>query len=155
VADYFEAAVKAGGAAIPPQTVANWVLGELFRLLRDRAVTIEQARVAPEALAELLALVGRGQINQTVAKEVLEEMFTGGQRAEAIIARRGLTQISDETRLLAIVQEVLAANPKPVQQFLEGKEQVLGFLVGQAMKATRGQANVQLVTRLLRQELGK
>jgi aspartyl-tRNA(Asn)/glutamyl-tRNA(Gln) amidotransferase subunit B len=155
VADYFEAAVRAGGAAISPQTVANWVLGELFRLLRDHGVGLEQAKVTPAGLAELLGLVSSGQINQTVAKEVLEEMFASGELAATIVQRRGLTQISDEARLLSLVQEVLAANPKAVQQFLEGKEQVLGFLVGQAMRATRGQANVQLLTRLLRQELAK
>ena len=172
VAEYFEATVGAdagsavgrhggrpvqgdGGVGIEPQTVANWITGEVFRLLRDENATIDAFRVPPEGFAGLLGMVAKGTINATVAKEVLAEMHATGQTAEEIVARRGLTQISDEDALLAIVRQALDANPKPVQQFLEGKEQVLGFLVGQVMRATRGQANPQVANRLLREELDR
>ncbi len=160
VADYYEAAVSAAasaaaGAGVEPQTVANWITGEIYRLLRDGNATIETLRVSPEGLVALLGMVARGAINATVAKEVLAEMHAGGEPADAIVARRGLTQINDEDALRAIVRQALDANPRPVQQYLEGKAQVLGFLVGQVMRATRGQANVQLATRLLGEELDR
>jgi aspartyl-tRNA(Asn)/glutamyl-tRNA(Gln) amidotransferase subunit B len=155
VAAYFEATAHAASGAILPQVVANWLLGDLFRLLRDRDIDIAQAPVTPERLAGLLVLVGRGSINATVGKGVLAEMFATGESAEAITQRRGLCQINDEGALSDIVHQVLQSNPRPVQQYLEGKEQVVGFLVGQVMRATGGQANVQVVKRLLVSELSK
>jgi len=167
VAEYFEATVasassvgadprvRPGAARVDAQTVANWITGEVFRLLREENAGIDALRVSPEALAALLRLVAEGAINATVAKEVLAEMHATGEPAEAIVARRGLTQISDEDALRAVAREALEGNPKPVQQYLEGKEQVLGFLVGQVMRATRGQANPQVANRLLREELDR
>lgn len=151
--DYFEAAVAAGG--LSAQTVANWITGELFRLLRDSGTEIGATRVSPRALAELLTLLDKGAINATVAKEVLGEMFATGQSAEQIVAQKGLTQISDEDALVSVVRQVLDTNPGPVQQFLEGKETVLAFLIGQIMRATRGQANAQVARNLLQQELAR
>ncbi len=153
VADYFERAVAEAKGVVEPQIVANWILGELFRLLREHPIEIAQIKVTPQHLAELLGLVAQGTINQTVAKEVLAEMFASGEAPQGIVSRKGLIQISDEEPLRRLVQDVLSQNPKPVQQYLEGKTQVLGFLVGQVMRATRGQANVQVVTRLLNEEL--
>jgi aspartyl-tRNA(Asn)/glutamyl-tRNA(Gln) amidotransferase subunit B len=149
--DYFEAAVAAG--RVPAQTVANWITGELFRLLRDSGTEIGATRIAPRDLAELLALLDKGAINATVAKDVLGEMFAGGQSATQIVAQKGLTQITDESALIAVVRQVLDANPGPVQQFMEGKETVLAFLIGQVMRATRGQANAQVARDLLQHEL--
>lgn len=155
VADYFERAVAEVKGAVEPQVVANWVVGELFRLLREHAIEIARVRVSPQHLAALLDMVAQGSINQTIAKEVLGEMFSSGEAPQTIVVRKGLTQINDEEPLRRLVQEVLVQNPKPVQQFLEGKGQVFGFLVGQVMRATRGQANVQVATRLLNEELAK
>ncbi|MHB1294598.1 MAG: Asp-tRNA(Asn)/Glu-tRNA(Gln) amidotransferase subunit GatB [Anaerolineae bacterium] len=152
-ASFFEDTIRYADNEIEPQTVANWITVELFRLWRDGEVDIAQSKVDAQGLAELLTLVQRGDINATVAKEVLGEMFAGGESAQAIVARRGLTQISDETALQEIIREILARNPKPVQQFREGKETVIGFLIGQVMRATRGQANVAVAERLLREEL--
>ncbi len=154
VAEYYEAAVAAS-ADVGPQVVANWITGEVFRLLREENTTIDALRVSPEGLAALLNMVTKGTINATVAKEVLAEMHSTGDAAEAIVTRRGLTQISDEDELLAIVRQAVEANPKPVQQYLDGKPQVLGFLIGQVMRATRGQANPQVAARLLRDELDR
>jgi aspartyl-tRNA(Asn)/glutamyl-tRNA(Gln) amidotransferase subunit B len=111
--------------------------------------------VTPQGLAALVAMVQKGTLNTTVGKEVLAEMYATGAAAEEIVQRRGLTQISDEGALLAIVEQVLAQNAKAVQQFQEGRAQALGFLVGQVMRATRGQANAQVAQRLLSKVLGK
>jgi aspartyl-tRNA(Asn)/glutamyl-tRNA(Gln) amidotransferase subunit B len=159
VADWAERAITAaqGGpsAAISPQVVANWLVGEVFRLLSESGAEISAIKLTPEALAELLRLLEQGTINGTVAKEVLAEMWASGEAAQAIVARRGLTQISDADALRQIVRDVLTANPGPVQQYLEGKEQVLGFIVGQVMKATRGKANVQVVRPILVDEIAR
>jgi aspartyl-tRNA(Asn)/glutamyl-tRNA(Gln) amidotransferase subunit B len=152
-ADYFETATLTAVGAIEPQMIANWILSELFSLARDGGVELSACQVPPQALADLLKAVGAGTINATVAKEVLAEMFTTGATADAIITRRGLMQISDQDTLRQMVDQVLAANPKAVQQFREGKETALGFLIGQIMRQTRGQANVKIVESLLRQKL--
>ena len=155
IAGYFEAVVKAAGKGIEPKTVANWITGELFRLLREHPSETGEMEIAPDRLGELLGLVAQSTINATVAKEILEEMVTTGESAGEIVERKGLTQISDETELIQIVRKVLEANPGPVQQYLDGKESVLGFFIGQIMRATRGQANVQVVRGLLQEELAR
>jgi aspartyl-tRNA(Asn)/glutamyl-tRNA(Gln) amidotransferase subunit B len=98
-------------------------------------------------------MLERGTINGTTDKDVLNEMFASGKSADRIVADRGLAQISDEGALRAVVQAVLEQNATPVKQYLDGKVQVLGFLVGQAMRQTRGQANVALVTEMIKSEL--
>ena len=153
IGDYFESALAAAADDVDPQTVANWTVGELFRLLSESGSEISQTKVSPEALAELLGMIGKDTINQTVAKEVLTEMFTSGDRAQDIIERLGLTQISDSGALAEAVRGALDSNPGPVQQYLGGETKVMGFLIGQIMRATRGQANVQMVREMLTQEL--
>ena len=150
VAEWFEAAVAAGGA---PKALANWILNDLFRLLNERGRRIDDIPVTPAALVELLALVDRGAVNLTSAREVLAEMLDGRQSAAEIIAARGLIQISDEAALLTIVQRVLADNPGPVASYRAGKTTLLGWFVGQVMRATRGQANPALVNRLVAEQL--
>ena len=152
IANYFEAAASIDGDA-DPQTVANWMAGELFRLLRESGSNIGEARISPEAFRALLELVVQGKINATVGKDVLAEMYTSGDSAASIVQRQGLEQISGEEPLRELVLETLAQHPKPVQQFLEGKEAVIRFLMGQVMRATRGRANPQIVEQLLRKEL--
>ena len=146
VADYYEAAV----AAYPnPKTVANWVSGELFRLLRQSGTEIEAAPVMPSALAELVKLVDDQTIGAAVAKTVLDEMFATGHSAVEIVAARGLTQISDSDRLRAVAAEVIAAHPKAVADYRGGKPTAVKFLVGQVMRATSGQANPQRASEIL------
>ena len=130
--------MAAGGA---PKTVANWVTGELFRLLKASDVEIEAVRVTPGNLAELTRLVDDKAINVTVAKSVLEEMFADGRSAKAIVAEKGLTQISDTQQLRQMAAEVIAANPKAVADYRGGKPTAVKFLVGQVMRASRGQAD--------------
>jgi aspartyl-tRNA(Asn)/glutamyl-tRNA(Gln) amidotransferase subunit B len=150
VADYFEACVKAYPQA---KTVSNWITGELFRLIKETETNIEEIRITPAALAELLSLVEKSTINQNTAKAVLGEMFKSGRVAAEIVAAKGLAQISDADELERVIDEVIAANPEPVAEYRAGKERLLGWFVGQAMKATRGKANPQLVTKLLKEKL--
>jgi aspartyl-tRNA(Asn)/glutamyl-tRNA(Gln) amidotransferase subunit B len=155
MADFFERVIKAVSDRVPPQIVANWIVGEVFRLLGESGQTIDQIKMQPEDLAALLVMLNDGVINATVAKEVLDEMYATGESPDAIVERRGLRQINDQEALAEAVRTALDDNPGPVAQYLEGKEQVLGFLIGQVMRATRGQANVQIVTELLRAELDR
>jgi len=162
VADYFESCVKKGlgtrdkvQGEISAKVITNWVTGELFRLLKDTGTDIEVVKVQPEHLVELLALVEKGAISISIAKEVFGEMFQTGRPAAQIVQEKGLGQISDTGELSRIVEQVIAENPGPVAEYLGGKEPVLRFLVGQVMKITRGQANPRLVNELLKKKLSR
>jgi aspartyl-tRNA(Asn)/glutamyl-tRNA(Gln) amidotransferase subunit B len=154
VADYFEAAVAAGrGRDIAPRTTSNWVIGDLFRLLKAENVELGAMRVTPVALAELLALVQGETITASSGKAVLGEMFATGRSAAEIVEAKGLAQISDEGALAQIVETVIAANPEQVARYRSGKETLLRWFLGQVMKATRGKANPQMITALLEEKL--
>ena len=150
IANYFETAVKACGES---EAIANWMLGDLQGLLNDAGKGWEECPVQPEHLGEMVALMKEGTISVRIAKEVLKEMFATGKSARQIVEEKGLVQITDEAQLRRIVEGIVAANPKAVQQFLSGNEKVLGFFVGQVMKATKGKANPQLTNRLVREVL--
>ncbi|GAB4446861.1 MAG: Asp-tRNA(Asn)/Glu-tRNA(Gln) amidotransferase subunit GatB [Chloroflexi bacterium OHK40] len=157
IADYYEAAVAAaqavGGSA---KDVANWVLNEGFRLLKERGESAAQLaeRMPPAHVATLIELVARGSINRGVARQLFEESFNSGAEPGRLVAERGLTQISDSDALVAVAREVIAANPKVVAEYRGGKVTAIQFLVGQMMRATRGQANPQVARALLEAELG-
>ncbi len=136
-----------------PKALSNWITGELFRLLKTSGLKIETVKVRPAELAELMRMLDEGKINISTAKVVFEEMFASGWSAEDIIAERDLTQISGLDELSDIVAQVLTENPQAVADYLEGKTQVVRFLVGQVMSATRGKANPQVVNRLLTEKL--
>ena len=148
--DYFEAAAKVNGDG---KTTANWVTGDLMGLLKATGKGIPDSPVAAAHLGELVALIGKGELSGKLAKEILPKMFETGASPSAIMDREGLRQISDTSALEKIVDDVLTANPKQVEQFKSGKTTVLGFLVGQVMKASRGQANPTAVNEVLRQKL--
>jgi aspartyl-tRNA(Asn)/glutamyl-tRNA(Gln) amidotransferase subunit B len=155
-ADYFEQALKAGGAeasSARAKLVSNWLLGDLSRLLNNAAIDIEDAPVAPEQLAKLLSLLDGGKISGTAAKEVLDAMFESGRDAETIVAERGLGRIEDSGEVAAAVQKTIAGNEKAVADYRAGKTEVVKFLVGQVMKETRGRANAAEVQALLQAEL--
>jgi aspartyl-tRNA(Asn)/glutamyl-tRNA(Gln) amidotransferase subunit B len=161
VADFFESAVasvaemaKGKSESQPsPKSVCNWIAGELFRLMKTEGKDIGDVIVKPEHLAGLICMVECGQINATVAKSVFEEMFASGQKPDRIVAEKGLTQISDSERLVEVIEAVLSEHPDPVAQYLGGKQVVLRFLMGQVMRATRGQANPDVVGPLLKRQL--
>ena len=148
--DYFEALAGETGDA---RLAANWVLGEVSAHINAAGLEAEQFPVSVGALAEMLGLVRTGTLSGKMAKEVFEAMTATGKSATAIVAEKGLGQISDAGELEAIVARILAENPGPAEDFRQGKEKALGFFVGQVMKETRGQANPQLVNELLRKHL--
>jgi aspartyl-tRNA(Asn)/glutamyl-tRNA(Gln) amidotransferase subunit B len=150
IASFFEAGVR----SYPnPKTVANWITGELFRLLNAEGVSIGQTKITPEMLAEMLGMIDRGAINQNTAKGVFEEMFLTGKPTGQIVSEKGLSQISDEDSLRAMIQQVIDANPQPVADYRAGKKQAAGFLTGQIMRTTKGKANPAVVNRLLAEML--
>ncbi len=158
VADYFEDCVWEGESrddedVVPAKTISNWVTGELFRLMKLNDVEGDEIVIRPADFAALLAMVEKGMINANTGKSVLEMMFDTGLEAARIVEELGLAQISDQDELSRIVEEVIAANPGPVSEYLGGKETVLRFLIGQVMKATRGQANPNLADQLLKEKL--
>ncbi|HME10548.1 MAG TPA: hypothetical protein VKG25_26070 [Bryobacteraceae bacterium] len=145
---YFERAAAVSGDG---KTTANWVLGDLLGALKGQ--DIAESPVSAEKLGELVGLIGKGEISGKLAKEVFVKMFATGEAANLIMEREGLKQINDAGALGKIVDEVIAANPKQVEQYKAGKTTVLGFLVGQIMKASKGQANPGAVNELLREKL--
>jgi aspartyl-tRNA(Asn)/glutamyl-tRNA(Gln) amidotransferase subunit B len=152
LARYFEDVAK---QVADRKVAANWSLGELSAALNESGVPVEQAPVSPRQLAGLIARVADGTINNKTAKDVFAALWAReGDSADAIIEARGLKQISDAGAIEKIVDEVLAANPKSVEEFRAGKEKAFNALVGQAMKATRGKANPQQVNEILRRRLG-
>ena len=151
MADYFEVCVKQFDQ---PKTVSNWVMGELMRELNSSGTDISASPVTPERLVSLLQMVDKGIISLKVAREIFPELYSSGKTPEQIVQEKGLTQISDEGALAKIIAEVLSKNPGQVAQFKEGKQQVLGFLVGQVMKASGGKANPGKVNELLKKTLG-
>ena len=156
-AAYYEAAVaEAGDDALRrrrAKAVANWMLGDLARLLNASGIEITDARVTPKELHALIALIEEGTISNTGAKTVFEEMFQSGKPPQAIVEEQGLAQISAAGELTGVIDQVIAQNPKPVADFLGGKDEALKFLMGQVMRETRGRAKPDLVQQLLRDQL--
>ncbi len=147
VADYFErVAAEAGNA----RAAANWVRNEVLRVLNDQKLDIEQYRVTPSSLARLIRLIDSGAIGGKAAKEVFDEMSASGEEPEAIVERKGLSQVSDPAVIREAAQRVLAANAAQVEQYRAGSAKVFGFLVGQLMKEMRGKAKADLANEILR-----
>jgi len=136
-----------------PKQVANWVTGPLMGEMNAQSKTIETVGLKPEGLVALLKLVEDKTLSNKMAKEVLPEMIQSGKSAEEIVKAKGLKQVSDEGAILKIVEEVIDANPKSVQDFQNGKRQAIGFLVGQVMRQTKGAANPGMVNQLLEKTL--
>lgn len=151
LADYFEAVAS---ASKNPKASSNWIMGEVLRTLKERGATIASVPVSPDALAGLIAIVDRGTISSSVAKDVFAKMCESGRSAATIVETEGLAQDSDSDALRPIVQAVVAAHPDVVAQVRAGKQATLGFLVGQVMKRSRGKANPRLVNQLLAEEIG-
>jgi len=149
--DYFEVAAKASGDG---RTTSNWVVGDLMGLLNAAGKDIEQSPISAAHLGELVALINKGELSGKLAKEILPKIFETGDGPSMIMEREGLKQISDTAALEKIADDVIDANPKQVEQYKGGKTALLGFLVGQMMKASRGQANPTVVTEILKKRLG-
>ncbi len=155
LAQYFEAAARMAASTFggDAKTVANWVLGDVSGRLNESGLAANAAPVTPAALAGLLARIADGTISGKMAKEVFAGMWAGEGDADAIIAARGLKQISDSGEIEKIIDDVLAANARSVEEFRAGKEKAFNALVGQAMKASRGKANPAQVNEILKRKL--
>ncbi|MGQ0811597.1 MAG: Asp-tRNA(Asn)/Glu-tRNA(Gln) amidotransferase subunit GatB, partial [Nitrospiraceae bacterium] len=150
LADYFETCVKLFAQS---KTVSNWVMGELLRELNNSGTSVEVSPVSPERLVSLLHLVDKGTISLKVAREIFPELYASGKAPEQLVQEKGLTQVSDIGALGKIVDEVIAKNQAQVAQYRGGKEAVLGFFMGQVMKASEGKANPGKVSELLKRKL--
>ena len=150
MADLFEATVALGSQ---PKKVSNWLMVETLRLLKERELDPEDIRFSPRNLAKLIALAEGREINSTVAKEIFELMFDNDIDPERYVEEHGLKMVNDTDALRRTVEEVIAANPKSVQDYRNGKDRAIGFLVGQTMKAMKGKADPVSVDKLLRELL--
>lgn len=151
-ADYLDATVKAGADA---KGAANWMLGDLSKMVNEANITFKDAPVKPEQLAKMMALITKGTISGKIAKKVLASMWDTGKDPDVIVEEQGLVQITDTGAIEALVKQVIADNPKSVEDFKSGKGKAIGFLVGQVMKASKGKANPGMVNQMLKEELSK
>jgi aspartyl-tRNA(Asn)/glutamyl-tRNA(Gln) amidotransferase subunit B len=156
LADYAEAAVAALGSGTA-KDVVNWCLGEVLAHLNETGLSPEVLPLAPDGLAELVAIVADGTISKTQAKDVLDECLTEAKRPKQVVAERGLVQVSDAGELGVVIDELFAANPDDVAAYRSGDDKARkkkrGFFMGELMKATKGQANPQVLNQLLDEKL--
>jgi len=155
MADYFEDVVKK--TKIEPKKVANWIQSEVMAVLNELGWDIQRLtkeRISSDKLAELMNLIHENVISGKMAKDVFAEMVDSGESPSKIVEKKGLKQITDTSALEALIDDILAKNPQEVARYREGKKNLLGFFVGEVMKATKGQANPKLVNELLRKKLG-
>lgn len=152
VSDYFDEGLKFTKNA---KALSNWVMGELLKFINasGQSVSAPDFPIPAANLAELVELIDKGEISGKIAKEVFKDMQEKGEKPAAIVEAKGLKQISDEGAIVAIIEDILAKNPQSVEDFRNGKERAIGFLVGQVMKATRGQANPEMVNKLLKERM--
>jgi aspartyl-tRNA(Asn)/glutamyl-tRNA(Gln) amidotransferase subunit B len=154
IADYFETALRAHAN---PKALSNWIVGDLFRVLKERKLDeqlyIEKWPITAPELAGLVRLIDQGKISGKIAKTVFESMLDSGKSPDQIVSEKGLEQLSDSASIEIVIDQVVMANPKQVEQYKSGNEKVYGFLVGQIMKATQGKANPQKVNEILRDKL--
>ena len=136
-----------------PKKVSNWLMVETMRLMKEHDMEPEELSFSPENLAKLIELVDAGTINGTVAKEVFEIIFTDDIDPDRYVEEKGLKAVNDEGALRSTIEEIIAANPKSVEDYHSGKEKALGFLVGQTMKAMKGKANPGMVNKILKELL--
>ena len=150
-ADFFESMAKGRD----PKQAANWVIGDLLGQLNKTGTELFAAKVQPEQLGKLLDLINEDTISGRIAKQVFEEMFETGKDAADVVKERGLDQISDEKALKGYIEQVLNANADKAAEYKVGKEKLLGFFMGQVMRATEGKASPKLVNKLLQSRLSK
>ena len=150
IADYFESCVAAGAQA---KAAANWIMTELLRELSEAGASIVDCKIQPEDFAALLKLIEKNTINGKIAKKVFAEMFKSGEKPAKIVEEKGLVQVTDTSAIEGFVDQAIADNPGPVQQYKEGKPNVDKFFVGQVMKLSRGKANPAMVIEMIKKKL--
>ena len=152
MAEFYDETARISG---DPKSASNWLMGDISRLMNENGTWVDELRFTPKDLVELISLIKEGTISTAIAKKVVEDMFVTGKSPNSIIEEKGLKQNSDESSRKAIVNEVLDKNPQVIVQYKEGKTRILGFAVGQVMKVTKGQANPQIVNKLVEEEVSK
>ncbi len=152
LSDYFEAAVQAYGG--DPKRVSNWLMNDLLRMLNDTGRTADQLKVTPQYLAEILKLVDANTVNTSTGKNLLAKVDQSGKAPHTIVEEEGLAQVSDDSAIRAVVQEVLNESPKEVESYRAGKVTLMGWFVGQVMKKMRGKADPSLARGILEELLG-
>lgn len=152
ISDFFEATVSAGADA---KLTANWLMGEISAYLNAQQKELADTALTPEGLAGMIKLISDGTISTKIAKKVLTELFEKGGDANDIVKAKGLVQISDDATLRGLVTNSLDNNPQSIEDFKNGKDRAIGFLVGQIMKATKGQANPPMLNKILLEEIAK
>lgn len=152
MSDFFDATVKAGA---DPKQASNWLMGEVNAYMNDNEKDLDQIGLTPESLAEMIALIEDGTISSKQAKKVFKLLADKGGSAKEVVEAEGLVQLSDPAQLLPLITEILDNNQQSIDDYKAGKKKATGFLVGQIMKATKGQANPQVVNQLLTEELDK
>lgn len=150
MADYYETVVKNCGNA---KLASNWIMSELLRELNNSKKEITDCPIKAEALGEMISMIDKGTISGKIAKTVFAEMFTSGKSPKEIVASQGLTQITDSSAIEKIIDDVMAANPNQLNDYRSGKDKLFGFFVGQAMKASKGQASPEMLNELLKKKL--
>ena len=152
LSNLFEGALAICGNA---KAVANWILSDISRILNEKELEPENVPFTAEQLAKMIELIDKGTISSAIAKKVLTELFENPKDPEVIIKEKGWIQISDEGAIKEVVMKILENNPQSVADFKGGKDKALGFLVGQAMKETKGKANPQMLNKMFLEELNK
>eukprot|EP00173_Palmaria_palmata_P001402 Plantae.Rhodophyta-Palmaria_palmata.ctg1777.p1 GENE.Plantae.Rhodophyta-Palmaria_palmata.ctg1777~~Plantae.Rhodophyta-Palmaria_palmata.ctg1777.p1 ORF type:complete len:341 (+),score=88.11 Plantae.Rhodophyta-Palmaria_palmata.ctg1777:69-1025(+) len=150
VAEYFEAAVVAGG---DPKACANWIMGDMTKILNKEKMTIRDCKLTPPHLAEMVTLIDKGTISGKIAKDLIVELVMEGGEPAAIVAERGLICITDAIEMSVVIVGVMDAHPKEVEAYRNGKTQLFGFFVGKVMAATQGRADPELANTLLKLNL--
>ena len=150
MADFFDETARLSS---DPKSSSNWIMGDLSGLLNNAGIEIQDAKVTSAHLSELIQLIKNQTISGKIAKSVLPDVFETGKTPKQLVEEKGLSQISDASAIESIVDQAIEENPGPAQDYRDGKQKAIGFLVGQVMKATRGKANPQMVNQLLQQKL--
>jgi len=150
LAEYYEAVVK---DCQKPKIAANWVMGDILRLINDEKMDVKNCPVSPVSLGEMIILIEDGTISGKMAKDLFGEMYQTGKPPKAIIAEQGISQINDEESLVQIIDAVIQANPVQLEQYRSGKDKLFGYFIGQVMKMTQGKANPQVLNDLMKKKL--
>ena len=150
-ADYFEAVAALGSCQ--PKNISNWLLGDITRIINEKNLTLADTGLSAEKLAEMLAMIEKGEISTTAGKTVLEEIIFSDKTAADVVEEKGLRQMNDTAALEQVVRDILAANPKVVEDYRGGKTNALGFLVGQCMRASKGKGNPNIMREMLEKAL--
>lgn len=151
LAMFFDEVLKAGGN---PKIAVNFLMGEVAAYLKEQKLSINETKLTPESLVELIGLIEKATISNNIGKQIIVEMMETGEKASAIVEKKGLSQISDTGAIKEIAQKIIEANPSQVEAYRGGKDKLFGFFVGQVMKETKGRANPQSVNQILKELLG-